>query len=81
MRDPCQTSSYFSFLISNKDVYSKNYLMHNGIRHIKYYRKRKEKTKRILITKKITKKHRERITRGESPNSRPVEKRATKRSK
>jgi len=30
-------------LISNKDVYSKNYLMHNGIRHIKDYKKRKEK--------------------------------------
>ena len=81
MRDPCQTSSYFSFLISNKDVYSKNYLMHNGIRHIKYYRKRKEKTKRILITKERTRKHGERITRGESPSPRLVEKGATKRSK
>ena len=30
--------------------------MHNGIRHIKHYRKRKEKTKRILITKERTKK-------------------------
>ena len=55
--------------------------MHNGIRHIKYYRKRKEKTKRILITKERTKKHGERITRGESPSPRPVEKGATERSK
>ena len=59
----------------------KNYLMHNGIRHIKYYRKRKEKTKKILITKERTKKHRERITRGESPSPRPVEKGATEKSK
>ena len=38
---------YYYFLISNKDVYSKNYLMHNGITHIKDYKKRrknKEKT-------------------------------------
>ena len=55
--------------------------MHNSIRHIKYYRKRKEKTKRILITKERTKKHRERITRGESPRPRPVEKGAIERSK
>ena len=55
--------------------------MHNGLRHIKYYRKRKEKTKRILITKERTKKHGERITRGKSPSPRPVEKGATERSK
>ena len=53
--------------------------MHNGIRHIKDYKKRGEKTKRKLITKERTKKH-ERITRGESPNPRPVKKGATKRS-
>ena len=68
-------------MISNKDVYSKNYLMHNCIRHIKYYRKRKDKTKRILITKERTRKHGERITRGESPSPKLVEKGATKRSK
>ena len=71
----------FFFYISNKDVYSKSYLMHKGIRQIKYYRKRKEKTKKILITKERTKKHRERITRGESPNPKPVKKGATERSK
>ena len=71
---------FFFFLISNKDVYSKNYLMHNGIRHIKDYKKRKEKTKRKLITKERTKKHGERITRGESPSPRPVEKGAIERS-
>ena len=54
--------------------------MHNGIRHIKDYKKRKEKTKRKLITKERTKKHGERVTRGESPSPRPVEKRATERS-
>ena len=71
----------------------KNYLMHNSIRHIKYYRKRKEKnkentfflrskkTRRILTTKERTKKHRERITKGQSPSPRPVEKGATERSK
>ena len=68
-------------MISNKDVYSKNYLMHNCIRHIKYYRKRKDKIKRILITKERTRKHGERITRGESPSPKLVEKGATKRSK
>ena len=46
--------------------------MHKGIRQIKYYRKRKEKTKKILITKERTKKQREGITRGESPGPRPV---------
>ena len=55
--------------------------MHKGIRQIKYYKKRREKTKKILITKERTKKHRERITRGESPSPKPVKKGATKRSK
>ena len=55
--------------------------MHKGIRQIKYYKKRKEKTKKILITKERTKKHWERITRGESPSLRPVKKGATERSK
>ena len=34
-----------------------------------------------LITKKRTKEHRDRFTRGESPNPRPIEKSATKVSK
>ena len=55
--------------------------MHNSIMHIKDYKKRKEKTKRKLITKERTKKHGERITRGESQIPRPVEKGATERSK
>ena len=73
--------TFFFFLISNKDVYSKNYLMHNGIRHIKDYKKKGEKTKRKLITKERTKKIGERITRVESPSPRPVEKGAIERSK
>ena len=43
--------------------------------------KRKQKHKRSkqkLITKKRTKEHRDRITRGESPSPRPIKKRATK---
>ena len=55
--------------------------MHKGIRQIKYYRKRKEKTKKMLITEERTKKHRERITRGEFPSPRPVKKGASERSK
>ena len=55
--------------------------MHKGIRQIKYYRKRKEKTKKILITKERTKKHRKRITRGESPSPKPIKKGATEISK
>ena len=34
---------YYYFLVSNKDVYSKNYLMQKGIRQIKDYRKRIKK--------------------------------------
>ena len=41
---------------------------------IKRTEKRKEK---ILITKERAKEHREKITRGESPNPRPVKKGAT----
>ena len=52
-------------------------------------KKRKEKNKKTktqenqqrLITKKRTKEHRDRITRGESPSPRPIEKSATKVSK
>ena len=48
--------------------------------------KRKRKNKKTnganekLITKKRTKEHRDRITRGESPSPRPNKKRATKTS-
>ena len=62
-------------------MYIQKNLMHNSIRHIKDYRKRKEKTKRKQITKERTKKHGERITRGESPSPRLVEKGAIERSK
>ena len=49
-------------------------------------RKEKKKTKtqekqQRLITKKRTKEHRDRITRGESPSPRPIKKSATKVSK
>ena len=50
----------------------------------KQKRRRKEENKKTseankeLITKKRTKKHRDRITRGESPSPRPIKKRATK---
>ena len=49
-------------------------------------RKEKKKTKtqenqQRLITKKRTKEHKDRITRGESPSPRPVKKSATKVSK
>ena len=49
--------------------------------------KRKRKNKKTnganekLITKKRTKEHRDRITRGESPSPRPIKERATKISK
>ena len=47
---------YYYFLISNKDVYSKNYLMQKGIRQIKDYRKRikKKKKKKILTNKRVS---------------------------
>ena len=38
-------------------------------------------TNKKLITKKRTKEHRDRITRGESPSPRPIKKSATKVSK
>ena len=53
-----------------------------GNKH-KERRKRKKNKKtngnnKELITKKRTKEHRDRITRGESPSPRPIKKRATK---
>ena len=44
-------------------------------------RRKNKKTNRAnekLITKKRTKEHRDRITRGESPSPRPIKERATK---
>ena len=65
------------FLISKKDVYSKNYFMQINTKHIKDYRKRdKTKTRgKKLITKKLrAKEQRERFTRCESPSPRPTKK-------
>ena len=59
---------FFFFLISNKDVYSK-ILPHaeNHKAEVKSTEKDDKKQKeKILITKKGTKEHRERITRSES---------------
>ena len=42
--------------------------------------KDKKQKEKKLITKKGAKEHRERITRGESPNPRPIKKGATKGS-
>ena len=43
---------YYYFLVSNKDVYSKNYLMQKGIRQIKDYRNTKKKKKKKILTNK-----------------------------
>ena len=58
---------------------------HKGYREGNRKKKEKKKTKtktqekqQRLITKKRTKEHRDRITRGESPSPRPVKKSATK---
>ena len=40
----------------------------------------KKKKEKIIITKKGAKEHMERITRGESPNPRPIKKGAIERS-
>ena len=77
---------FFFFLISKK-----NYIKTSGkqkdkqrVQRRKQKRRRKEENKKTseankeLITKKRTKKHRDRITRGESPSPRPIKKRATK---
>ena len=76
------------FLISKKIYIKKR--PHENIRQNREYRegnrKRKKKRKnkktieanKELITKKRTKEHRDRITKGESPSPRPIKKRATK---
>ena len=68
-------------MISNKDAYSKRYLMQKEHKADQRLQKRNEKTKKKLITKERTKEQRERITRGEFPSPRPAKKRTTKRSK
>ena len=83
---PCK--NLFFFLISKKIILKKP---HENIRQNREYRegnKKKRKKKRRkqehkrnqqkLITKKRTKEHRDRITRGESPSPRPIKKSATK---
>ena len=82
---------FFFFLISKK-IILKNHKrtkttqrIQRGEQKEKKEKKRKktktqEKQQR-LITKKRTKEHRARITRGESPSPRPVKKSATKVSK
>ena len=59
-----------------------HYLMQKVIRQRKKITKKEDKKQKekILITKQRAKKHRERITRGESPSPRPVKKGATERS-
>ena len=83
------------FFISNKDVYSRKLPYAEKHKAEKNYKKRREKKKikkkkkkekkdrkkeKILITKERAKKHRERITSGESQSPRPVIKGATERS-
>ena len=76
---------FFFFLISNKDIYSRNYLMHKNIRQREKNdgkereKRKKEGKERILITQERAKEQREGITRGESPSPRPVKQRATER--
>ena len=68
----------FLFLISNKDIYSRNYLMQKNIRQRERYnwkereKRKKEGKERILIIQERTKEQREGITRGESPSPRLV---------
>ena len=71
---------YF-FLISNKEVYSKNYLMKTEAEKTIQREKQTEKEKRTrkqaennkeLNTKERTKEQREGITSGESPSPRPI---------
>ena len=69
---------FFFYLISNKDIYSRNYLMQKNIRQREKYngrereKRKKEGKERILITQERAKEQREGITRGESPSPRPV---------
>ena len=47
-------------------------------REIQKRKQKNKQSKQELITKKRTKEHWDRITRGESPSPRPIKKRATK---
>ena len=72
-------------MISNKDVYSRKLPYAEKHKAEKNYKERREKKKdrkkeMVLITKERAKKHRERITSGESQSPRPVIKGATERS-
>ena len=72
-------------MISNKDVYSRKLPYAEKYKAEKNYKERREKKQdrkkeKILITKERAKKHRERITSGESQSPRPVIKGATARS-
>ena len=70
---------FFFFLISNKEVYSENYLLKTEagqtIQREKQTEKRtrkQAKNNKELNTKERTKEQREGITSGESPSPRPI---------
>ena len=72
-------------MISNKDIYSRTLPYaekHKAERKIRKekIRKREKRKEKIPITKERAKEHRERVIRGDSPNPRPVKKRAIERS-
>ena len=78
-------NNFFFFLIRKKDVYSRILpyaKTHKAKRKIQREKKenREKRKEKILITQERAKKHRERITRGESPSPRPVKQRATEGS-
>ena len=76
----------FFFLISKK-IILKTSRKHKAAQRVQRREQKKEKKRRKqehkrnnkkLITKKRTKEHRDRITRGEFPSPRPIKKSATK---
>ena len=72
-------------MISNKDIYSRTlpYAEKNKAERkiqIKKIQKREKRKEKILNTKERAKEHRERVTRGDSPNPGPVKQGATERS-
>ena len=73
---------FFFFLIGNKDLcsrtlpYAEKHKAERKIQRKKKECKDKEK-KKILSTQEGAKEHRERITKGESPNPRPDKQSAT----
>ena len=81
--------TFFFFFLISKKIILKNHKKTKTAHRVqrgeqKRKKKRKEKktgtqgNQQRLITKKRTKEHRDRITRGESPSPRPVKKSATK---